>query len=57
MGADKMQRTVRYPALIIVLQGLVVLFVVSSDYYVRRHARAPPCGRRRTERSHGQRRP
>ncbi|MEZ4719392.1 MAG: ABC transporter permease [Caldilineaceae bacterium] len=40
VGADKMQRTVQVPsALIIVLQGLVVLFVVSSDYYVRRRSR------------------
>ena len=40
VGADKMQRTVQVPsALIVVLQGLVVLFVVSSDYYVRRRSR------------------
>lgn len=37
VGADKMQRTVQVPsALVIVLQGLVVLFVVASDIYVRR---------------------
>ncbi len=37
VGADKMQRTVQVPtATVIVLQGLVVIFVVSSDYFVRR---------------------
>jgi simple sugar transport system permease protein len=37
VGADKMQRTVQVPtATAIVLQGLVVVFVVSSDYFVRR---------------------
>ncbi|MFN8376291.1 MAG: ABC transporter permease [Anaerolineae bacterium] len=37
VGADKMQRTVQIPtATVIVLQGLVVIFVVSSDYFVRR---------------------
>lgn len=40
VGADKMQRTIQIPAaLVIALQGLVVLFVVSSDLYVRRRAR------------------
>ncbi len=40
VGADKMQRTVQVPsALIVVLQGLVVLFVVSSDLIVRRRNR------------------
>lgn len=40
VGADKMQRTVQVPsALVIVLQGLVVLFVVSSDLIVRRRNR------------------
>ena len=40
VGADKMQRAVQVPsALAIALQGLVVLFVVSSDLYVRRRAR------------------
>ncbi len=40
VGADKMQRTIQIPsALVVVLQGLVVLFVVSSDLYVRRRAR------------------
>jgi ABC-type uncharacterized transport system permease subunit len=35
-----MQRAIQVPnALIIALQGLVVLFVVASDYYVRRRAR------------------
>lgn len=37
VGADKMQRAVQVPsALIEALNGLVVLFVVSSDIYVRR---------------------
>jgi ABC-type uncharacterized transport system permease subunit len=37
VGADKMQRTVQVPsATIIALQGLVVIFVVSSDIWVRR---------------------
>ncbi|NWF69015.1 MAG: ABC transporter permease [Chloroflexi bacterium] len=37
VGADKMQRTVQVPtATVIVLQGLVVIFVVSSDIFVRR---------------------
>ena len=40
VGADKMQRTVQVPsALIIALQGLVVLFVVASDIYIRRRSR------------------
>lgn len=40
VGADKMQRAVQVPsALAIALQGLVVLFVVSSDLYVRRRTR------------------
>ncbi|RME64240.1 MAG: ABC transporter permease [Caldilineae bacterium] len=40
VGADKMQRTVQVPsALVIALQGLVVLFVVASDLYVRRRSR------------------
>ncbi|RLT35087.1 MAG: ABC transporter permease [Chloroflexi bacterium] len=40
VGADKMQRSVQVPsALIIALQGLVVLFVVASDLYVRRRSR------------------
>ncbi len=40
VGADKMQRTVQIPSsLAIVLQGLVVLFVVSSDLIVRRRSR------------------
>ncbi|MCC6456996.1 MAG: ABC transporter permease [Caldilineaceae bacterium] len=39
VGADRMQRAIQVPnALIIALQGLVVLFVVASDYYVRRRA-------------------
>lgn len=38
VGADKMQRTMQIPsATIIVLQGLVVIFVVSSDFWVRRY--------------------
>jgi simple sugar transport system permease protein len=37
VGADKMQRTVQVPnALITVLNGLVVLFVVASELYTRR---------------------
>jgi simple sugar transport system permease protein len=40
VGADRMQRAIQVPnAMIIALQGLVVLFVVASDYYVRRSAR------------------
>jgi len=40
VGADKMQRTIQVPsALVIALQGLVVLFVVASEYYVRRRER------------------
>ena len=39
VGADKMQRTVQVPsAMIIALQGLVVIFVVSSDLWIRRRA-------------------
>jgi len=39
VGADKMQRAVQVPAsLIQVLLGLVVIFVVSSDIWVRRRA-------------------
>ncbi len=37
VGADKMQRSVQVPsAIVIALQGLVVLFVVASDLSVRR---------------------
>lgn len=37
VGAEKMQRTVQVPsATVIVLQGLIVIFVVSSDLWVRR---------------------
>lgn len=40
VGADRMQRAIQVPsALIIALQGLVVLFVVASDLLVRRRAR------------------
>ncbi len=40
VGADKMQRTVQVPnSLVIVLNGLVVLFVVASELYARRRAR------------------
>ena len=40
VGADKMQRTVQVPsALIVALSGLIVLFVVSSDLWVRKWAR------------------
>jgi simple sugar transport system permease protein len=38
VGADRMQRTMQIPsATITVLQGLVVIFVVSSDLWVRRY--------------------
>jgi len=40
VGADRMQRAIQVPnAMIVALQGLVVLFVVASDYYVRRRTR------------------
>ncbi len=40
VGADKMQRAVQVPSsLIVSLQGLVVLFVVASELYVRRRTR------------------
>jgi len=40
VGADKMQRSVQVPSsLVIALQGLIVLFVVASDLYVRRRTR------------------
>lgn len=40
VGADRMQRAVQVPsALVIALQGMVVLFVVASDLYIRRRAR------------------
>jgi simple sugar transport system permease protein len=40
VGADKMQRAIQVPsAIVIALQGLVVLFVVASDLYVRRRSR------------------
>lgn len=39
VGGDKMQRTMQIPsATITVLQGLVVIFVVSSDLWVRRYS-------------------
>ncbi len=39
VGGDKMQRTVQVPdALIVALLGLVVLFVVGSDYIMRKRA-------------------
>ena len=38
-GAERMQRTIQVPsATIIAIQGIVVLFVVSSDLWVRRRA-------------------
>jgi simple sugar transport system permease protein len=38
-GAEQMQRTIQVPsATMIALQGLVVIFVVSSDVWVRRRA-------------------
>jgi simple sugar transport system permease protein len=40
VGADKMQRTMQVPsALVVALNGLIVLFVVSSDIFVRRRSR------------------
>lgn len=37
VGADKMQRTMQVPSVTITaLQGLIVIFVVCSDFYVRR---------------------
>jgi len=40
VGADKMQRSVQVPSsLVVALQGLIVLFVVASDLYVRRRSR------------------
>ncbi len=40
VGADKMQRTMQVPsALVVALNGLIVLFVVSSDILVRRRSR------------------
>jgi general nucleoside transport system permease protein len=40
VGADKMQRTVQVPnSLVVVINGLIVLFVVASDYFVRQRAR------------------
>lgn len=45
VGADKMQRTVQVPnALITVLNGLVVLFVVASDLYSRRRSQRRVAG-------------
>lgn len=38
VGADKMQRTVQVPAATVTtLQGLIVIFVVSSDFFIRRY--------------------
>ncbi|HLV33864.1 MAG TPA: hypothetical protein VKY59_02070, partial [Spirillospora sp.] len=38
-GAEQMQRTIQVPsATMTALQGLVVIFVVSSDVWVRRRA-------------------
>jgi simple sugar transport system permease protein len=40
VGADKMQRVVQVPSSLIgVINGLVVMFVVASDIFVRRRAR------------------
>lgn len=39
VGADKMQRTMQVPAATVTaLQGLIVIFVVSSDVFVRRYS-------------------
>jgi simple sugar transport system permease protein len=38
VGADKMQRTMQVPsAMVTTLQGLIVVFVVSSDFFIRRY--------------------
>lgn len=38
VGADKMQRSMQIPsATVTALQGLIVIFVVSSDYFIRRY--------------------
>ncbi len=38
VGADKMQRTMQVPsATVTALQGLIVIFVVSSDFFIRRY--------------------
>jgi len=38
VGADKMQRTMQVPAATVTaLQGLIVIFVISSDFFVRRY--------------------
>lgn len=38
VGADRMQRSMQVPsATVIALQGLIVIFVVSSDFFVRRY--------------------
>ncbi|MCC6802691.1 MAG: ABC transporter permease [Anaerolineae bacterium] len=38
VGADKMQRTLQVPAATVTtLQGLIVVFVVSSDFFIRRY--------------------
>jgi ABC-type uncharacterized transport system permease subunit len=57
VGADQMQRTVQVPAaLITVLNGLVVLMVVSSSYWSQRQiaraqsAEAQPAARESDER-------
>lgn len=40
VGADKMQRTVQVPnSLVVVINGLIVLFVVASDYFVKQRAK------------------
>ena len=40
VGADKMQRTMQVPsALVVTLNGLIVLFVVSSEIFARRRSR------------------
>jgi simple sugar transport system permease protein len=38
VGADRMQRSMQVPsATVIALQGLIVIFVVSSDFFIRRY--------------------
>jgi simple sugar transport system permease protein len=46
VGAERMQRSMQIPAATIIgLQGLVVLFVVSSELWVRRRAARRQVGR------------
>ncbi|MBL8057514.1 MAG: ABC transporter permease [Anaerolineales bacterium] len=54
VGADKMQRAVQVPsALIDALLGVVVLFVVGSDWWVRHRAPRPAAAEPESEAAHG----